>query len=70
MRSEYFKINPIGVDFDPTLLIERFLRGDPMSELIKQGSAPFAQDKMPVRPSRVVNYDFRGALLPNAPPYS
>jgi catechol-2,3-dioxygenase len=42
MRTPYFAKNPIGVDFDPDLLIERLRRGDPLSELIKQGSAPFA----------------------------
>lgn len=63
MRSAYFAKNPIGVDFDPELLIERYRRGDPLSELIKQGSAPFAPDVMPVRPRRAANYDFRGELL-------
>lgn len=63
MRSPYFAKNPVGVDFDPELLIERYLRGDPLAELIKQGSAPFPQDRMPVRPRRVANYDFRGELL-------
>jgi catechol 2,3-dioxygenase-like lactoylglutathione lyase family enzyme len=63
MRSDYFKKNPIGVDFDPELLIERFERGDAMEELIKQGSAPFPADREPVRPLRVLNYDYRGALL-------
>lgn len=64
MRSDYFRKNPIGVDFDPDLLIERYERGDPLSELIKQGSAPFAQDAMPVRPRNPVTYDMRGELLP------
>jgi hypothetical protein len=63
MRSDYFKKNPIGVDFDPELLIERFERGDAMEDLIKQGSAPFPADREPVRPLRVLNYDYRGALL-------
>jgi catechol 2,3-dioxygenase-like lactoylglutathione lyase family enzyme len=63
MRSDYFAINPIGVDFNPDLLIERFLRGDPLSELIKQRSAPFAPDAIPVRPRRVLDYDFRGLQL-------
>lgn len=64
MRSDYFRKNPIGVDFDPNLLIERYLRGDPLAELIKQGSAPFARDALPVRPRNPLNYDFRGELLP------
>jgi len=63
MRSDYFMKNPIGVDFDPELLIERFERGDPMEELIKQGSAPFPANREPVRPRMVLNYDYRGALL-------
>jgi catechol 2,3-dioxygenase-like lactoylglutathione lyase family enzyme len=66
MRSDYFKRNPIGVDFDPELLSKRYLRGDAMSELIQQGSAPFAPDQMPVRPRRVLEYDFRGIELHSA----
>lgn len=64
MRSPYFSINPVGVDFDPELLIARYERGDPLSELIKLGSAPFAPDVMPVQPRRGMNYDFRGEKLP------
>lgn len=63
MRSRYFARNPIGVDFDPELLVERYLRGEPMSELIKQGSAPFRNGRQPVRPRGVLDYDFRGELL-------
>jgi catechol-2,3-dioxygenase len=40
MRSGAFKRNPIGVPFDPEVLCQRFDRGDPLSELIQQGSAP------------------------------
>ncbi|WP_419923263.1 VOC family protein [Candidatus Poriferisodalis sp.] len=40
MRSETFEANPIGVDFDADVLVERFRRGDPLEELVKQGSAP------------------------------
>ncbi len=43
MRSGAFKRNPIGVEFDADLLCERFERGDPLSELIQQGSAPRAR---------------------------
>jgi catechol 2,3-dioxygenase-like lactoylglutathione lyase family enzyme len=64
MRSPYFLKNPIGVDFDPELLIQRYERGDPISELIKQGSAPFPPDVMPVRPKTRLQYDLRGAELP------
>ncbi len=40
MQSGAFKANPIGVGFDPDVLCERFDRGDPLSELVQQGSAP------------------------------
>jgi hypothetical protein len=63
MRSEYFAMNPIGVDFDPELLIRRFRRGDPSSELVKLGSAPYPEDVEPVRPKNAAQYDYRGKLL-------
>lgn len=63
MRADYFQKNPIGVDFDPELLVERYERGDPLGELIKQGSAPIAKDVLPVRPRSAPVYDFRGELL-------
>lgn len=56
MRGPYFAVNPIGVDFDPELLSERYKRGDPLDELIKQGSAPWKRDAIP-------------APLPPLPPY-
>lgn len=40
MRSGAFQRNPIGVVFDPDRLVERFDRGDPVDELVQQGSAP------------------------------
>lgn len=40
MRTGAFKRNPIGVPFDPDVLCERFDRGDPLSDLLRQGSAP------------------------------
>ena len=40
MGSGAFKANPIGVGFDPDVLADRFDRGDPIAELVKQGSAP------------------------------
>lgn len=67
MRSEYFAKNPIGVDFDPELLIKRFRQGDPMSELVKLGSAPFPDDVEPIRPRNPVPYDYRGKLLTPPP---
>ena len=39
MESDTFSANPIGVRFEPDKLIERYLAGDPMNELVKQGSA-------------------------------
>jgi len=40
MRSGAFKRNPIGVEFDPEVLGARLERGDPLDELLRQGSAP------------------------------
>jgi len=40
MRSGAFKANPIGVEFDPDVLAARLDRGDPLVELVRQGSAP------------------------------
>ena len=37
--SGAFAENPIGVEFDPEALLARFERGDPVEELIVQGSA-------------------------------
>lgn len=34
-----FAENLIGVNFDPERLLERFRSGDPVSELVRQGSA-------------------------------
>ena len=39
MEGQAFEKNPIGVEFDPEKLVERYLRGDPIEELIEQGSA-------------------------------
>lgn len=40
MRSGAFKQNPIGVEFDPAVLARRLADGDPLAELVTQGSAP------------------------------
>lgn len=40
MHSGAFAANPIGVNFDPDVLLERLVRGDALEELIQQGSAP------------------------------
>ena len=39
MGSEAFAENPIGVNFDPDRLLERYENGDPLEELLKQGAA-------------------------------
>ena len=39
MRSDAFAANPIGIEFDPQALLERFEQGDPIEELLKQGAA-------------------------------
>ncbi len=39
MNSPVFEHNPIGVEYDPQQLLERVRRGDPLDELVRQGSA-------------------------------
>ena len=39
MKTDAFRTNPIGVEFDPEKLLELYLRGDSIEELIQQGSA-------------------------------
>lgn len=39
IESDVFAANPIGVEFDADRLVERFRQGDPVAELVKQGSA-------------------------------
>jgi hypothetical protein len=38
-RSGAFAANPIGVTCDPERLVARWRRGDPVDELVRQGSA-------------------------------
>ena len=38
--SDAFHENPIGVDFDPAMLLKRLRGGDAVHELLKRGSAP------------------------------
>jgi catechol 2,3-dioxygenase-like lactoylglutathione lyase family enzyme len=38
--SPEFDANPIGVDFDPALLLKKLRAGEPLDELLKRGSAP------------------------------
>ena len=40
MESGTFDENPLGVPFDPDKLVARYQAGDPIEELVKQGSAP------------------------------
>jgi len=40
--TEQFLNNPMGIQFDPDRLVERYLAGDPEDELKRQGSAPIA----------------------------
>ena len=42
LRSDAFRKNPIGVEFDVKVLVEKFYAGIPVAELLKQGSAPLA----------------------------
>lgn len=65
LQGEYFAINPIGVDIDPEVMLERYLRGDPLSELLQYGSAPYASEaKRPVLPG-MPDYDWKGEQLPS-----
>lgn len=43
--SPGFAANPIGVDFDPAVLMAKLRAGTPVSELVKQGAAPVPADK-------------------------
>jgi len=40
-----FARNPIGVDFDPDALLQKFRAGVPVTELLRQGAAPVAPGK-------------------------
>jgi catechol 2,3-dioxygenase-like lactoylglutathione lyase family enzyme len=63
MEGEYFGKNPIGVDFDPEVLLARYRAGAPLSELIRFGSAPYSAGKAHIRPASVPPYDADGDLL-------
>jgi catechol-2,3-dioxygenase len=39
MAGDTFRLNPIGVEFDPDKLLARFRQGDPENELKQQGAA-------------------------------
>lgn len=42
MTSGAFQENPLGIDYDPDRLVARYEAGDPITELLQQGSAPRA----------------------------
>lgn len=64
MESPYFEINPIGVDFDPERLLEMLEAGVGEQELVAQRTAQPLSDEPPCRPEGIINYDWRGELLP------
>ncbi|MGQ0620450.1 MAG: VOC family protein [Panacagrimonas sp.] len=43
--SPAFVANPIGVDFDPGMLLEKLRSGVPVAELVRQGAAPVPAEK-------------------------
>ena len=43
--SESFAANPIGVDFDPDMLLAKLRSGVPEAELLRQGAAPVPPGK-------------------------
>lgn len=63
MKGDYFAKNPIGVDFDPEVLLARYRRGDAVEELAAFRSAPYAPGAAHIRPVGVPPYDADGALL-------
>lgn len=63
MGGDYFAKNPVGVDFDPELLLKRYRSGDPLSELVRFRSAPYAEGVAHIRPPWLPPYDADGALI-------
>lgn len=63
MKSSYFGINPNGVDFDPDVMVEKYRSGIPLSELARQGAAPYADSSKRVVPAYVPAYDWRGEMM-------
>lgn len=55
--SAAFAANPIGVQFDPEVLLQKFRAGIPQAELVRQGVAPLPKereyvfDKLPPPPA-------------------
>lgn len=63
MTGPYFARNPIGVDFDPEVLLARYRNGDPVQELAAFRSAPYAPGAPHIRPHGVPPYDADGDLI-------
>jgi catechol 2,3-dioxygenase-like lactoylglutathione lyase family enzyme len=63
MAGDYFAKNPIGIDFDPEVLLARYQNGDPLADLIEFKSAPYAAGLPHIRPPYLPPYDSDGALL-------
>ncbi len=63
MAGDYFAKNPIGVDFDPEVLVARYRNGDPVAELVKFRSAPYPAGKDHIRSPGMPPYDADGELL-------
>lgn len=63
MRGEYFAQNPIGVDFDPEVLLQRYRNGDAVNELTQFRSAPYEFGAPHIRPDNLPPYDANGELL-------
>ena len=63
MQGEYYAKNPIGVDFDPEMLCERYQRGDPLSELVQQKVVRLSADAPHMPPPGLPPYDYRGELI-------
>ncbi len=47
MHSEAFATNPIGMQFDPDVLVEHYRSGVPESELLKRPEGPMATIPQP-----------------------
>lgn len=63
MQSPYFDKNPIGVDFDPEKLLQRYENGDSIHELVKFRAALYDIGVVPPCPEGVPEYDSRGELV-------
>lgn len=48
--SGAFAANPLGIDFDPQVLFNKFSTGTPVEELLRQGAAPVPPEKVYIPP--------------------